>query len=59
LWQEFPAEVRAELFRSTGDALPVGRIGEADDVARSYIHMMEQNYATGSVVTVDGGGLLI
>jgi NAD(P)-dependent dehydrogenase (short-subunit alcohol dehydrogenase family) len=59
LWQEFPPDVREELFRKTGDVLPVGRIGEPADIARSYVHLMEQEYATGSVVTVDGGGHLI
>ena len=59
LWQEFPLEVREDLFRTTGAALPVGRIGTTADVARTYVHMMEQEYATGTVVTVDGGGLLI
>jgi NAD(P)-dependent dehydrogenase (short-subunit alcohol dehydrogenase family) len=59
MWREYPKEVREEMFRSTGGALPVGRIGETADVARSYVHLMEQEYATGSVVTVDGGGLLI
>jgi NAD(P)-dependent dehydrogenase (short-subunit alcohol dehydrogenase family) len=59
LWQEFPAEVREEMFRSAGAALPVGRIGESDDIARSYVHLMEQEFATGSVITVDGGGLLV
>jgi NAD(P)-dependent dehydrogenase (short-subunit alcohol dehydrogenase family) len=59
MWREYPAEVLEEMFRSTGSALPVGRIGETADVARSYVHLMEQQYATGSVVTVDGGGLLV
>jgi NAD(P)-dependent dehydrogenase (short-subunit alcohol dehydrogenase family) len=59
VWREFPQEVREELFRLTGSALPVGRIGDTADVARTYVHMMEQEYATGTVVTVDGGGLLI
>ncbi len=59
LWRTFPAEVRDELFRTHGGALPVGRVGEASDLARSYLHLMEQEYATGSVLTVDGGGVLI
>jgi NAD(P)-dependent dehydrogenase (short-subunit alcohol dehydrogenase family) len=58
VWQNFPAQERDDLFRSTGAALPVGRIGEPDDVARTYVHMLEQEYATGTVVTVDGGGQL-
>ena len=59
LWQEFPAEVREEMFRSASAALPVGRIGESDDIARSYVYLMEQEFSTGTVVTVDGGGLLV
>jgi NAD(P)-dependent dehydrogenase (short-subunit alcohol dehydrogenase family) len=59
LWRTFPAEVRDELFRTHGGALPVGRVGEPSDLARSYLHLMEQEYATGSVLTVDGGGVLI
>lgn len=59
MWREFPEEAREEMFRTTGQRLPVGRIGEPADIARSYVHLMEQEYATGSIVTVDGGGLLV
>jgi NAD(P)-dependent dehydrogenase (short-subunit alcohol dehydrogenase family) len=59
LWRDFPARTRDELFRTHGGALPVGRIGEASDLARSYLHLMEQEYATGSILTVDGGGVLV
>jgi NAD(P)-dependent dehydrogenase (short-subunit alcohol dehydrogenase family) len=59
LWREFPVEARDELFRTYGGALPVGRVGEAADLARSYLHLMEQQYATGVILTVDGGGALI
>ena len=59
LWREFPADMRDELFRTHSGALPVGRVGEASDLARSYLHLMEQEYATGAILTVDGGGVLI
>jgi NAD(P)-dependent dehydrogenase (short-subunit alcohol dehydrogenase family) len=59
LWREFPEQVREELFRTHGGTLPVGRVGEASDLARSYLHLMEQEYATGGILTVDGGGLLV
>jgi NAD(P)-dependent dehydrogenase (short-subunit alcohol dehydrogenase family) len=59
LWREFPVEARDELFRTHGGALPAGRVGEASDLARSYLHLMEQEYATGAILTVDGGGVLI
>lgn len=59
VWQEFSEDVREELFRSRGAALPVGRVGEAADIARTYVHLMEQEFATGSIFTVDGGGAVI
>jgi NAD(P)-dependent dehydrogenase (short-subunit alcohol dehydrogenase family) len=38
--------------------LPVGRIGEPEDIARTYVHLMEQEFAAGSIFTVDGGGVV-
>jgi len=58
MWRGYPDDVVEEMFRSRGDALPVGRVGESADVARTYVHLMEQQYATGSVITVDGGAML-
>jgi NAD(P)-dependent dehydrogenase (short-subunit alcohol dehydrogenase family) len=59
MWQEYSADVREEMFRSQGAALPVGRIGEPEDIARTYVHLMEQEWATGSIFTVDGGGEVV
>jgi len=42
-----------------GPALPVGRVGEAEDVASAYLYLMANPHATGSIVTVDGGTLLV
>jgi NAD(P)-dependent dehydrogenase (short-subunit alcohol dehydrogenase family) len=58
MWQELEHEAREEMFRRRGDVLPVGRAGEADELARTYLHLMLQEYATGSIVTVDGGAAL-
>jgi NAD(P)-dependent dehydrogenase (short-subunit alcohol dehydrogenase family) len=59
VWQEFSEDVREELFRSQGAALPVGRIGEPEDIARTYVHLMQQEFATGSIFTVDGGEAVV
>jgi NAD(P)-dependent dehydrogenase (short-subunit alcohol dehydrogenase family) len=59
LWRTFPETDREALFASYAKTLPVGRTGEAEDIARTYVHLMEQEYSTGTVVSVDGGGLLV
>ncbi|MFE5036683.1 SDR family oxidoreductase [Streptomyces sp. NPDC056683] len=59
LWRGLPEEVREELFRSSAESLPVGRMGEPADVAEAYLYLMRGGYSTGSVVVVDGGGTLV
>jgi NAD(P)-dependent dehydrogenase (short-subunit alcohol dehydrogenase family) len=59
LWRELPAEHRDGLFESVAGSLPVGRIGEPEDVAEAYLYLMRGGYSTGSVVVVDGGTVLV
>jgi NAD(P)-dependent dehydrogenase (short-subunit alcohol dehydrogenase family) len=41
LFAPFPADFRAELFKSTLDKLLVGHIGLPDEVAEAYIFAMK------------------
>ncbi|MGI5438928.1 SDR family oxidoreductase [Streptomyces shenzhenensis] len=59
LWREMPQDDRAGLFASSAAALPVGRVGTPEDIAEAYLYLMRGGYSTGSVVVVDGGGLLV
>ncbi len=47
----------AELLRQRQDAVPLGRIGTAEDVAHAIVHLAspEASYATGIDVRLDGG----
>lgn len=51
-------EQRLAMFAKAGEALPVGRVGQAEEVAAGYVLAMENGFITGSVIDVDGGGLL-
>ncbi|MBC3337999.1 SDR family oxidoreductase [Pseudomonas proteolytica] len=51
-------EQRQGMFTKVGGALPVGRVGQADEVAAGYLMAMENGFITGSVIDIDGGGLL-
>jgi NAD(P)-dependent dehydrogenase (short-subunit alcohol dehydrogenase family) len=51
-------EQRLAMFAKAGGALPVGRVGQAEEVAAGYLLAMENGFITGSVIDVDGGGLL-
>jgi NAD(P)-dependent dehydrogenase (short-subunit alcohol dehydrogenase family) len=37
----------------------VKRVGEAEDIALTYIYLMKQQFATGQVLVVDGGAVLV
>jgi NAD(P)-dependent dehydrogenase (short-subunit alcohol dehydrogenase family) len=47
------------MYRDIGRTLPLGRVGEADDLAQTYIYLMRQGYSTGQVIVVDGGAVLV
>ncbi|MFM0644922.1 SDR family oxidoreductase [Paraburkholderia bryophila] len=59
LWANLPDADREALFAASGEALPVGYVGEADDLAGAYVYLMTNRYATGQTVVVDGGGVLV
>ena len=59
LWANVPEDRREEMYRQAGERLPVGHVGEAEEVAQAYIYLMRQTYITGQVLSVDGGGTLV
>jgi NAD(P)-dependent dehydrogenase (short-subunit alcohol dehydrogenase family) len=57
---EFGSAACAEaMYRDLGQRLPVGRIGEPEDLARAYVYLMREGYSTGQVIVVNGGAVLI
>jgi NAD(P)-dependent dehydrogenase (short-subunit alcohol dehydrogenase family) len=59
LWGEMAETARETMYRDAGQRLPVGRIGEAEDLARTYLYLMEEGFSTGQVIVVDGGAVLV
>jgi NAD(P)-dependent dehydrogenase (short-subunit alcohol dehydrogenase family) len=59
LWQSLPEHERNGLFENIGKAMLVGRVGEASEIARSYLYLMQEGYSTGQTITVDGGAVLV
>ncbi|HEY1164236.1 MAG TPA: SDR family oxidoreductase [Chitinophaga sp.] len=59
LWNSLSATDREQLYTSVGNSLPLKRIGAAEDIALSYIYLMKQQFATGQVLVVDGGAVLV
>jgi NAD(P)-dependent dehydrogenase (short-subunit alcohol dehydrogenase family) len=59
LWSSMTESDRAAMYRDVEQKLPVGRVGEADDLAQAYLYLMRQGYSTGQVIVVDGGAVLV
>ena len=59
LWRNIPEADREAMFAAAGAKLPVGRVGDAAEVAETYVFLMTQGFATGQSFVVDGGGVLV
>ena len=59
LWQNMSLTEREQLYESVGKRLPVGRVGEAHDIAQAYLFLMQEGFGTGQTVVVDGGTVLV
>jgi NAD(P)-dependent dehydrogenase (short-subunit alcohol dehydrogenase family) len=59
LWSRMGDDDRERMYREIGAQLPVRRVGEVEDIAEAYLFCMTQPFATGTVLTVDGGTILV
>lgn len=50
-----PKQEKEGLFGFLSQMLPISRVGLPDDAARAVMYLLEAEYATGTVVSVDGG----
>jgi NAD(P)-dependent dehydrogenase (short-subunit alcohol dehydrogenase family) len=53
-----PEAARREMLEKTAAALPVGRVGVGEDIAKQILAYMDNGFATGSIVYIEGGGML-
>ncbi|WP_328855523.1 SDR family oxidoreductase [Microbispora hainanensis] len=59
LWSAMGEEERERMYAGIGASIPAGRVGEVEDIARAYLFLMTEPFATGTVLTVDGGNVLV
>lgn len=59
LWRNMSEADREAMYRESSQALLVGRVGEAQDLAQAYLYLMREGYSTGQVIVVDGGSALV
>ena len=47
--------MQAQPRKRRDAAIPAGRVGEPADIAHAHLYCLTQPFATGSILTVDGG----
>jgi NAD(P)-dependent dehydrogenase (short-subunit alcohol dehydrogenase family) len=57
LWDSFGSQRDAILARTA--KLPVGRAGRPEEVAAAVLFLMSNEFVTGVVLSIDGGGELV
>jgi len=44
-------------FGKSRPSAPVGRVGEPEDLAETYLYLMRERFSTGAMIVVDGEAL--
>jgi NAD(P)-dependent dehydrogenase (short-subunit alcohol dehydrogenase family) len=58
MWNQIPEPQREELFTTLAERTLTKTIGEPDQIAATHRYLMENRFATGTVLAVDGGLVL-
>lgn len=56
MWSAMPKEARDAMFAKVAATYPAGCVGKPEDIARQLLLLAATKYATGTIVTLDGGG---
>ncbi len=59
LWNSIPEAEREAMYAHFAQQLPVGHVGEAADIAQTYLYLLRQPFSTGQIIVADGGGVLV
>ena len=59
LWDHFPADVKAESMKASAQGCATGRVGRPEDVAEAYMYAIKDQNITGSIISTNGGSLIM
>ena len=59
LWNNLSEEDRNGFYKHLESTLLLKRVGEAEDIARAFVYLMNQPYTTGQSLVTDGGAVLV
>ena len=59
LWNSLSEADRNNLYSAVSNSLLVKRVGEAEEIAQTFLFLMQNQFATGQTFTIDGGTVLV
>ncbi|TPM06583.1 SDR family oxidoreductase [Mesorhizobium sp. B2-3-11] len=59
IWAQVAGDRKAETLAAMAERLPVGRIGQPDDIADAIFFLMGNDFTTGTTLHVEGGHRLV
>ncbi|KAG9551441.1 NAD(P)-binding protein, partial [Aureobasidium melanogenum] len=59
LWNGIPEEQRKQTFEAFGKKMATGKIGQVEDVAEAFLYAMKDKNLTGSMISTNGGALIM
>ncbi|MHB8206028.1 SDR family oxidoreductase [Mucilaginibacter sp.] len=59
LWSDMTDADRDGMYETIANSLPLKRVGEAEDIAQTYLYLIKQPFSTGQVIIADGGHVLV
>jgi NAD(P)-dependent dehydrogenase (short-subunit alcohol dehydrogenase family) len=59
MWNPIPEADRAAFYQQAAGAMLTRRVGEAHEIAQTHLYLMQNEFVTGTVISVDGGAALV
>lgn len=61
LWSNsgFSSDQTQNMFNAIASKLPTGKVATPDEIAESYIYLLKDTNITGSMISTNGGTLLV
>jgi NAD(P)-dependent dehydrogenase (short-subunit alcohol dehydrogenase family) len=54
-WDFLTPNKKSETFKQYSERIPLGRIGQPEDIAKMIFSLIDNKYVTGQIISVDGG----
>ena len=59
MWDAAPEPRRSALLGALAERTLTKTVGQPDQIAAAHLYLMDNRFVTGTVLTVDGGAVLL